>query len=140
MSDVLDTLHRLRKHQQHHAALRLAEAQGRRDACEEVLAHTQGRLERAVDGSADTQGEAIARRHAVALRMEMQRRRHAHVLGRHDQEVLRCHASVTQAGVQKAQLERVVSLRRTAQRQQRQRAEQTELDAMGLQAWWRRSA
>ena len=138
MSSVLPKLYRIRKYREHTARRDLVDAQDAQRAHED-------RLRQNADQVATSRGEAsvedpmdLARHHAYALRMEMDRRRETSQLSKRQREVVRRMSDVRHAAMATRTVERLAEMRQEVDTHEARRTEQRQLDELGLLGWSRR--
>lgn len=141
MSDVLRTVHRLRKVEEHRAQAQLATTEAGRAAAAQRLATTESALS-ANHEHAAASGKVLdlASHHALALRRELQRRAEARELARRDQEAGRARNALTAARTAARVVELVADDRDARTSAERLRQANAAFDEQGLQAWWRTCA
>lgn len=140
MADTLKTLQRLRDRQRKAARMDLARAQRAEDAQAERLAENRTRAAQARPMAATGDPVELARYHAFQLRMEMMRRREETRLAHRGKDVAVRQELLVDAMREVRVVERIQEIRAEEATAEVRRAEDQELDEVGLQSWFRRSA
>lgn len=140
MSDVLETIRRIRKVQEDAARQDLARAEAARDVSEAVLTATNQALENAQDAVDRTNPALLAQTHSYVLRLEMSRRALAHEKRIRETVVDDRRSKLKAAALETKSIENVVEARDEREAAETARKQQGQMDEFGSIGWWRNSA
>ena len=137
MTDTIRRIHRLRKFEEQTRRRDLLSAENREQDNALALSATNERIRRSHSQVGENRADDMARHHAYALRMEMQRRVQQTQLDQQRRRVSWHREQWNVANREARIVERVAELREEAQAQEQRSAEQRDLDAVGMTAWWK---
>jgi len=140
MDGVIRCIHRLRKYREREARLELVRAEDEARTQEARLHATNASIERSRATAGSTSAAEMARHHTFALRMEMVRRREETCLLERQVEVSDRRQEVRRAATDARIVELIADSREAAEAEALQTASNHQLDELGLQRWWRRTA
>jgi flagellar export protein FliJ len=140
MADTLAKLLRIRDRERRTAHLALARAQHAEAKQAERLEVNQDRVRDARGLAMTADPVELARYHAFQLRMEMARRREENHLAVRAREVAVRQEKLVDAMREARLVERLQEIRADQMALDLRRAEDKEMDEVGLQSWYRRSA
>ncbi len=140
MADTLAKLQRLRDRQRKAARLELARAQRAEAQQAERLADNRAQVADARPLVETADPVELARYHAFQLRMEMARRREQTRLEHRERDVNARQDKLVDALREVRVVERIQEIRAEQTALEHRRAEDQELDEVGLQSWFRRTA
>jgi flagellar export protein FliJ len=135
----LQVLLRIRDRGKMSAQTALRQAETAREAQAAALDHLEARLERSRE-AAELDPVELARHHAYALQMEMTRRAGEQDLVVREREVADCRDRLRDAARGHRVVEIVMENRAQVAERRAKRLETSQLDELGVQAWWRSSA
>jgi len=139
MADTLAKLQRLRDRQRKAARLELARAQKAEALQAERIATNRARVANARPLAETADPVELARYHAFQLRMEMARRREQTRLDHRERDVSVRQGKMVDAMREVRVVERIQEIRAEQAALEHRRAEDQELDEVGLQSWFRRT-
>lgn len=137
MQDTIRRIHRLRKFEEQTRRRDLLVAENREHENREALQSTEQQVRRSQAQTSDNHVDDMARHHAFALRMEMQRRVQQSQLDHQSRRVSFHREQWNVANREARIVERVAELREEAEMVEQRHVEQRELDSLGMAAWWK---
>jgi len=138
VDNVLQSVIRLRRHHEREVLRDLAQAEQLRLTTERALEATNRDMEDTLGNVSGDDPADMARRHAHAIRLEMERRRQEVHATEAARRVTVHQRAAGVAARDKRVIELVAEAREAAELLEARRHEAEHLDQAGLQSWWRR--